>query len=216
MDEEGRQNVWQLYGWYSGLMVCGSCFGAVAWSARMMNLVNGFSSIDVSDMQLRWSFLARGYSWLPAFMVTYAVKFMCLSAALLMVLDRLSVFAAPKGSSMRRRWIVAGQLVMAAVVLGNAAGLAANAASAVYYQKAADFAAKASALYAANNTDDGLKTSLQSQVEVRQGGGAAAVQRFCEVTVLFLIISALLWSGCCVLDASVLCCAVSKTCAALR
>ena len=90
MDEEGRQNVWRLYGWYSGLMVCGSCFGAVAWSARMMNLVNGFQSqkigsTSVSDLQLQYSLLSRGYSWLPAFVVTYAVEFLCLSAALLMV-----------------------------------------------------------------------------------------------------------------------------------
>ncbi len=45
MDEDGRfLRVWSLYGWFCGLMVCGSCFGAVTWTARMMNLGNLFIS----------------------------------------------------------------------------------------------------------------------------------------------------------------------------
>jgi len=69
-----------------------------------------------------------------------------------MVLDRMSVFAAP---DMPRRWALAGRVVMAAVVLGNAVGLAANAAAAVYYQSAAQATSTSSAAYAANNIKDG-------------------------------------------------------------
>jgi len=83
------------------------------------------------------SLLALGYSWRAAFLVTYAVEFLCLSAAKLMVLDRMSVFAAPQGARLQKRWAAAGRVVMAAVVLGNAVGLAANAAAAVHYHKAA-------------------------------------------------------------------------------
>jgi hypothetical protein len=43
-------------------------------------------------------------------------------------------------------------MVMAAVVLGNAAGLAANIAAAVHVQRAAEAASTASALFAANST----------------------------------------------------------------
>ena len=42
MEEEDRGRVWRLYGWFTALMTCGSCFGAVAWAARMMGLVNFF------------------------------------------------------------------------------------------------------------------------------------------------------------------------------
>ena len=42
MDGEGRRGVWRLYGWFSGLMLCGSCFGAVAWGARMQQFVLDF------------------------------------------------------------------------------------------------------------------------------------------------------------------------------
>jgi len=34
MELEDRPRVWELYGWFSGLMLCGSCFGAVAWGIR--------------------------------------------------------------------------------------------------------------------------------------------------------------------------------------
>ncbi len=44
MGEEDRGRLWQLYGWFSGVTTCGSCFGAVAWAARMMGLVNGFKA----------------------------------------------------------------------------------------------------------------------------------------------------------------------------
>ena len=49
MGEEDRGRLWQLYGWFSGLMTCGSCFGAVSWAARMMFLVNGFKENASAD-----------------------------------------------------------------------------------------------------------------------------------------------------------------------
>jgi hypothetical protein len=76
-------------------------------------------------------------------------------AAKLMVLDRMMVFAAQQGTCMQKRWALAGRVVMAAVVLGNAVGLAANAAAAVHAQKAAEASSTATAYYAANNTKDG-------------------------------------------------------------
>jgi hypothetical protein len=50
--------------------------------------------------------------------LTCAADLLCLSAAKLMVLDRMSVFAAPQGIGMRGWWAAAGRVVMAAVVLG--------------------------------------------------------------------------------------------------
>ena len=84
---------------------------------------------------------------------------------------------------------------MAAVVLGNAVGLAANAAAAVQYHKAAQAMSIASAHYAANNTEDGLSFALLSQVEVQRGGSIASVQSFSEVAVLLLIVVAFVAAG---------------------
>jgi hypothetical protein len=171
MEEEDRGRVWRLYGWFTALMACGSCVGAVTWAAMMMQLTNSFkanTSPTPSLTQLT-SYVALAYSWYAAFTVTYAIEFMCLSAAKLMVLDRLSVFAAPQGTRLQTRWAAAGRVVMAAVVLGNAVGLAANAAAAVHFQKAAQASGTSSAYYAANNTKDGFSFFLLGQQEVQLG-----------------------------------------------
>jgi hypothetical protein len=135
MEEEDRARVWRLYGWFSGLMAFGSCVGAVAWAARMVELENSFKADVSSDPVEESLLLALDYSWRSAFSVTYAVEFMCMSAAKLMVLDRMSVFVAPQGTRMLKLWVAAGRGVMAVVVLGNAVGLAANIGAAVHYKR---------------------------------------------------------------------------------
>jgi hypothetical protein len=190
MEEEDRGRVWRLYGWFTALMTCGSCVGAVAWAARMMSNVNFFLGDKRAGPIEQLPLFARAHSWYSAFLVTYAIEFLCLSAAKLMVLDRMSVFAAPQGTRLQKLWALAGRVVMAAVVLGNAVGLAANAAAAVHYQKAAQASSTASAYYAANNTKYGQRFIFVSQEEVQRGGSIVSVQLFCEVAVLLLIVVA--------------------------
>jgi hypothetical protein len=84
---------------------------------------------------------------------------------------------------------------MAAVVLGNAVGLAANAAAAVYYQSAAQASSTSSAAYAANNIKDGEYFSALSQQDVLRGGSSLSVQLFCEVVVLLIIVVAFVVAG---------------------
>jgi hypothetical protein len=198
MDEERRRRVWQLYGWFCGLMVCGSCFGAVTWAARMMNLENAFNGQDAAsrgDFVQSESLSALSYSWAAVFLVMYAIDFLCLSAARLMVLDRMSYFAAGQDEVARRRWAAGGRMVMAAVVLGNAVGLAANVAAAVHAQRAAEAASTASALFAANSTQLARQSFQLSQTEVQLSISIAAVQSFCEVAVLLLVVAAFFVAG---------------------
>ena len=190
MEEEDRGRVWRLYGWFTALMACGSCVGAVAWAARMMGLLSFFRANASADVAQKLALESLAHTWRSVFSVTYAVEFLCLSAAKLMVLDRMSVFAALQGSGVQTRWAAAGRVVMAAVVLGNAVGLAANAAAAVYSPKVVEARSTASAYYAANNTKDGLSLVLLSQQEVQRGSSIASVQSFCEVVVLLLIVVA--------------------------
>jgi hypothetical protein len=198
MDEEGRRRVWSLYGWFCGLMVCGSCFGAATWSARMMQLVNGFNANDAlsrRDLVQAWSLTALSHSWFAVFAVMYAIEFMCLSAARLMVLDRMSDFAAGQDEVARKRWAAGGRMVMAIVVLGNAVGLAANAAAAVHAQRAAEAASTASALFAANSTQLASESFSLSRTEAALGISISAVQSFCEVAVLLLVVAAFVVAG---------------------
>ncbi len=195
MEEEDRGRVWWLYGWFSALMACGSCVGAVAWAARMMQLANGFKANTTPDKAQQASLAALLFRWLSVFLVMYAIEFLCLSAAKLMVLDRLYVFVAPKGTRLHKRWAATGRIVMAVVVLGNAVGLAANAAAAVQYQKAAEAMSTASVFYASNNTKDGDDFFLLSQKELPRGSSIVSVQLFCEVAVLLLIVVAFVVVG---------------------
>jgi hypothetical protein len=192
MKEEDRGRVWQLYGWFTALMACGSCFGVVAWTASMMARASYFEAEEAEAMVEHRSLLALSYRWRAAFLITYAIEFMCLSAALLMVLDRMSMFAA---LDMPRRWALAGRVVMAAVVLGNAVGLAANAAAAVYYQSAAQASSTSSAAYAANNIKDSDNYFALSLREALRGGSSLSVQLFCEVVVLLLIVVVFVVAG---------------------
>ena len=198
MGEEGRRRVWPLYGWFCGLMLCGSCFGVFTWSARMINLVNQFNGVDAElrgDRVQHWSLFALHYSWVSVFYVTYAIEFLCLSAARLMVLDRMSLFAAGQDEGRRKRWAAGGRIVMAVVVLGNAVGLAANVAAAVHGQRAAEAASTASVLYAANNTQAAFESASLSQTEIQLAVSIAAVQSFCQVAVLLLVVAAFILVG---------------------
>jgi hypothetical protein len=161
----------------------------------MMHHVNIFIGDTSHDLAQKASLLALGNSWRPAFSVTYAVEFMCMCAALLMVLGRMSVFAAPEDAVMQKRWAAAGRIVMAVVVLGNALGLAANIAATVHWHKAAELFSASSASYAANSTKDGDNLYSLGLKEVRLGGSIESVQASSEVAVLLLIILAFLLVG---------------------
>jgi hypothetical protein len=198
MPEEGRRHVWPLYGRFCALMLCGSCFGAVTWAARMMQLENIFNGDDAfsrREFVHQWSLTALSYSWGAVFYLTYAIEFLCLSAAKLMVLDRMSVYAAGQDDGSRKRWAAAGSAVMAVVVLGNAVGLAANIAAAVHFQRAAEAASTASALFAANSTQLAEESSSLSRTEFARHISIAAVQSWCEVAVLLLIVAAFVVVG---------------------
>jgi hypothetical protein len=197
MKEEDRARLWHLYGWFSGLMACGSCFGAVAWSAQMMFRVNYFkgdielditpASADAAQKMSLLRLVALSRSWLPAFYVTSAIEFMCMCVAKLMVLDRMLVFAAPADA---KRWGAVGRGVMVVVVLGNAVGLAANAVAAACYQKAAEAYSTAFAFYSFNKTEDGNEFRLRGREEDQRAASIASVQSFCEVAVLLLLVAA--------------------------
>jgi hypothetical protein len=161
----------------------------------MMSLVNRFNGNVSPDSAQLTSLATRSYSWRAAFMVTYAIDFMCLSAANLMVLDRMSDFATSQVHDMRKRWAAAGRAVMAAVTLGNAVGLAGNVASAVYYVKTAHALNTASSSYAANKTNDGDDFRGRGREQLQLAGSIASVQLFCEVAVLLLIVVAFVAVG---------------------
>jgi hypothetical protein len=191
MSEERRQRGWWLYGWFCGLMLLGSCVGAVTWSAwmrviRAVYLVFEQSSKDPAGFAVdAW--------WNAVFRVSYAIEFLCLSVALLMVLDRMSEKTG--GNWLSKRWTIGRRIVLAAVVAGNLVGLAGNVVAAVHFDQAAKAAIAASALFAANSTFDSSEYYLLYRTEYRLALSTSSVQAHSEVAVLLLIILAFVTVG---------------------
>ncbi len=185
--------MWVLYGWFSGLMCVGSVFGAVTWAFWMQSLVATFSVVTpgLTPAQIQ-SLYAHEEYWVAAFLVPYAIEFLCLSVAKLMVLNRMADFALAmaEGDGISRRLAVGGRVVMAAVVVGNVAGLCANVAAAVYIKKAGDFSSAAAAAFTANNTDAGNNYNNEADQMISVSNDGSSVQNFCEVAVLLFVILA--------------------------
>jgi hypothetical protein len=161
----------------------------------MMHLVNLFEAhYEPSHSALQLSHYSQSFSWLSAFRVLYSIEFMCLCTANLMVLDRMSLFAAPQGTRLMKRWALAGRVVMAAVVLGNALGLAANAAAAVHYQKVADVYNTASTGPILNYSSYSSYVRQVAQ-ERHRAASIASLQSFSEVAVLLFIVIAFVVAG---------------------
>ncbi len=191
MEEERRPRVWVLYGWFSGLMCVGSVFGAVTWAFWMQALVASFTtSTPALSLAQIASLLAQAQYWTAAFSVPYAIEFLCLSVAKLLVLHRMADFAVPKSDGLSRRLAVGGRVVMAAVVVGNAAGLCGNVAAAVLTKQDGDLFNAAAAAFAANSTQAAYAFVAQAHQKNNVASDAASVQQFCEVAVLLLIIIA--------------------------
>jgi len=190
MEEQDRPRVWLLYGWFSGLMCLGSVFGAVTWGAWMQFLVFLFSKVSSTDLGVKQAFFAQAQRWRAVFFVTYAIAFLCMSAAKLMVLDRMSDFAVPKTDGMFKRIAVGGRVVMAAVVVGNLVGLCGNIAAAVYFKESGDLLSAAASAFTANDVDSFNKVFHRANQKNQQASNAASVQQFFEVTVLLIIILA--------------------------
>jgi len=200
MDGQGRQWAWWLYGWFSGLMLCGSCCGAVAWGAYMQVLVLDYNLSNPSYASTHtvaqyYSLYAQSRHLAAVYVIMYAISFLCLSVAKLMALDQMMNFAVSKSRDMPRRWVVGGRVVMTGVVVGNVAGLGGNVAAAVYFEQSAGTYSAASAAYAANNTAVGLNFVTLGNQQNHLALSTQAVQLVCEVVVLLVIVVAFAVTG---------------------
>jgi hypothetical protein len=125
------------------------------------------------------------------FTVTYAIEFLCLSTAKLMVLDRMSDFVSLRSSDVsKRRWVVGGRAVMAAVVTGNLVGFVGNVAAAVQWQSSFESWTAASADWSANKTDSALSLGVDGLNTKDRAMYILSVQSLCEVIVLLIIVIA--------------------------
>ncbi len=192
--------MWKLYVWFTAFMFCGCCFGAFTWSARLQVRLHTLSSNLESGSTLES--LARqsasrsvAFQWRAAYTVTYAIEFLFLSIAKLVVLERMMEFSSPQSPNKSKRWVLGERLVVGLVLFGNLVGLAGNITSSTYFKAAADSDSRAADSYSANNTAAGHQLRAETKQKLQEAYQIAAVQSLSEVTVLLLIIVAFAVSG---------------------
>ncbi len=144
---------------------------------------------------VQYSLVSQFQRWFAAFNITYAVEFACLSVAKLMVLSRLTDFAANNAGTLSKAFVVGARVVMAVVVVGNTVGLCSNVAAGVYYQRAADYYLEVADAYAANRTADASQFLKRAGEQLDLAFPTESVQEFCEVGVLVVIIAAFATAG---------------------
>jgi len=197
MDEEQRQRMWRLYGWFTALSCCGSCCGAATWLLYAPSLAAAFvSNAAAPDSPTtgadRSASEALQYRLHAGACVLYALEFFCLSIAKLLVLDRMMDFVvAAAAITAHRRWAAGGRGVMAGVVAGNAVGLCGSVTAAVHWQQAASYSTAASAAFASNGSSaPALQLQALAAHNQHVAEQAQSVQQFAEVVVLLAIILA--------------------------
>jgi hypothetical protein len=191
MSKRERPHIWQLYGWFTGMMFLSSCMGATAWAVYLRFLHAFYPALAAEDPTVICSTFSTAQHGRGAFFVMYAIEFLCLGAANLMVLDRMADFAFPTASEAASEGLVRGKrLVMAVVVTANVAGLCGNAVAAVYFKESAYLYSTAAIEYASNNSVAARSTRLQGRQKNKNASFVACVQQFCEVAVLIIIVIA--------------------------
>ncbi len=140
--------------------------------------------------------LSRSRILFAMFHVAYAVEFLCLSLAKLMILDRMAGFMKMRASDDSIRRLELGKkAVTALVVSGNLVGLAANVASAVQRSMSSETLMAASAYFAINDTISGNQSLAVGISQNRLAIASLNYQYFSEVVVLLLILVAFAYVG---------------------
>jgi hypothetical protein len=115
------------------------------------------------------------------------IEFLFLSSAKLMVLERMSLFATV--TSDRSRWrALAGKVLMASVVLGNAVGVVASAIAAANFTQSARLSQEAYAYFLAKESEKGRQSAVYGREKNDDALEFTAVQSFAEVFTLLLIV----------------------------
>jgi hypothetical protein len=206
LDLGAKKIVWRFYGWFSGLMCCGSCCGAVAWAAWMQVIVYRLKSDDMgriaqaqnvtSVQKLQYAeslqFLARDFQFFSLFIVMEELEFFFCCAAKMLVLDRLKHVAVPKSKISSRRWVVAARIVMGCFVAGNVVGLGGSIAAAVYANQVTRFAYQTAAAVDPSNVQQSLDNLLSALTLLSR---AYSYHSFSEVAVLMFIVASFVVVG---------------------
>jgi len=205
LDEEGRRDVWRLYGVFTALMCVGSCLGVATWAFRMEEAVAFFIlSVNLRLYPLPMpnpnyslpqiiSILANSYTYTAWADFLYPIDFLCLSIVKLTVLDRMVDFFVELRD--KERWAKAGWVVIVLVVAGGVVGIGGDVATGVYQLQAADLLHLAASAAQNGNLFTMVALVDESQKKNELAVQVQSIQEFAELCTLLLIMAAFVVVG---------------------
>jgi hypothetical protein len=132
--------------------------------------------------------------WAAVFYLLYPFELSFVISAQLLVLHRLQKLSVI-GSSRQRVWSICRRVFLGAVITFNTIGALGNVVAAVYFIQSADLDSQAADAWASKSSAIASDYEDRARLRKSRAGVVAALQRFCEMIVLLLIITAFLLVG---------------------
>ena len=107
----------------------------------------------------------------------------------------MTEFVSSLGGSSEQHWLLAGKIVVAAVVLASVAGICVVIAAASYFHQASEFYKESSDFYAANKWDSLTKSYNLAEEKTQLAISIESILFACHAAVLLLIVAAFLVTG---------------------
>jgi hypothetical protein len=194
---EEKRGGWHLYGWFTSLSCLGSAAGALAYVARIGHIYGIYVTREqlpnqTFTQQLRYSRAVSSRDMMrcmAAFQALFPVELGFVTTANLLVLHRLHRFSALK-SQHQDAWRRCERLFLAAVVTCNVIGFVSNIASASQFYETGNLFDDASRRFQDAENAGGALYEQQARDKRQDAARTAAIQRFCEVLLLAMIITA--------------------------
>ena len=189
LSSHSRLRVWELYGWFCGLMFLGSMILAlsiVAWAGFLVNFyaadsnpMNSASQTEriSDDMYMaqvrpplpllllpRNPALQQAYRWLVVYAITSPLTLGCLVVVKLLIIHRFAKFLDPRMQLTPRRLYILGRVLVAVAVFGSTVCFCCNAAAAAYFSRASSLYDSATNV----NATDYNATIASAKQEVEQ------------------------------------------------
>ena len=164
---------------------------SLIYSSRSTELLGNLTLSQLQTMNWERSGENR---WAAAFYLTYPFELNFVVSGQLLVLHRLHALSTI--SSLRHHtWAISRRVFLTAIVVFNVVGVVGNIVSAVYFIQAAELDSEAAAAWASNSPVIASSYEREARQRKSTAGVAASVQRFCEMIMLILIVSAFLIVG---------------------
>jgi len=198
MQQELRKAMWWLYGRFTSFCALGSCCSAISFFANAQVLAYFFKAYN-SDREITMSekmfLLAASDYWACVFYIFSSLDFAFLSAAKLMVLNRMLEFSlrnpATLSSSVnldQPRVMSISKAAMTVVTLINCIGVIGSVVTTVMNAQAADLYSNSATAFASGQNTTGQALFQQAGLKNDLANQTASVQQFCEVIALVIII----------------------------